>query len=115
MQSRRDEAEAAAKIRLGEAEMAANLLLEVAAEEARKLIREGAKRAMGKIGIIKPFAINPPIKAEITYTDPTFADNLEHLPFIERIDGRTVTYTAPNFIDAFEIFNMLQFYGGNVR
>jgi D-amino peptidase len=84
-------------------------------QEARKLIKEGAKRAMGKIGTIKPFVINPPIEAEITFTDPTFADNLEPLPFIERIDGRTVTYTAPNFIDAFEIFNMLQFYGGNIK
>jgi len=84
-------------------------------QEARKLIREGAKKAMGRIGTIKPYVINPPIKAEVVFIDPTCADNLEHLPFIERVDGRTVTFTASNFVDAFEIFNMVQFYGGNVK
>jgi len=84
-------------------------------QEARKLIREGAKRAMSRISTIKPFVIKPPIKAEVVFIDPTYADNLEHLPFIERVDGRTITFTTSNFIDAFEIFNMAQFYGGSVR
>jgi D-amino peptidase len=84
-------------------------------QEARKLIKEGAKRAMGRIGTIKPFVIKPPIKAEVVFIDPTYADNLEPLPFIERVDGRTITFTASNFIDAFEIFNMAQFYGGSVK
>jgi D-amino peptidase len=84
-------------------------------QEARKLIREGAKRAMGRIGTIKPFVFDPPIRAEVVFIDPTYADNLEHLPFIERLDGRTITFKAPGFIYAFEIFNMVQFYGGSVK
>ena len=83
--------------------------------EARKLIKEGAKRAMSLIGTAKPFVIKPPICTEIVFIDPSRADNLEYLPFIERVDGRTVTYTTDDFIEAFELFYMLQSYGGSVK
>jgi len=82
---------------------------------ARDLIREGAKRSIKKIGSVKPFTIKPPVKAEVVFIDPTCADNLEHLPFIERLDGRTVAFTTDDFISAFELFDMVQFYGGNIR
>lgn len=84
-------------------------------EAARKLIREGARRAMGLIGTAKPFVIEPPVRAEVVFIDPSCADNLEHLPFIERIDGRTIAFTTGDFAEAFELFNMVQFYGGNVK
>ena len=83
--------------------------------EARKLIKEGAKRAMSLIGTSKPFVIEPPIRTEIVFIDPTCVDNLEYLPFIERIDGRTITYTTGDFIEAFELYYMLQSYGGSVK
>lgn len=83
--------------------------------EARKLIKEGAKRAMSLIGTAKPFVIEPPIHTELTFIDPTCADNLALLPFIKRVDGRTVTYTADDFIGAFELYYMLQSYGGSVK
>jgi D-amino peptidase len=84
-------------------------------EEARRLIREGAKRAIGKIGSIKPLVFKPPIHVEVTFIDPTYADNLEYLHFIERLDGCNISFTADDFIKAFEMFNMVQFYGGRVR
>jgi D-amino peptidase len=83
--------------------------------EARKLIKEGAKRAMGLIRTAKPFVIEPSIRTEIIFIDPTCADNLEYLPFINRIDGRTVTYTTDDFIEAFELYYMLQSYAGSVK
>ncbi len=83
--------------------------------EARRLIKEGAKRAMGKVGLVKPFVIKPPVRAEVVFIDPSYADNLEHLPFIERLDGRTISFTAGDFISAFELFDMVQFYGGSIR
>jgi D-amino peptidase len=83
--------------------------------EARKLIKEGAKKAMNLVGTAKPFVIEPPICTEIVFIDPTCADNLEYLPFIERLDGRTVTYTTDDFIEAFELYYMLQSYSGSVK
>jgi len=84
-------------------------------EEARKLIREGAKRSMRLIGEAKPLVIEPPVCTRVVFADPTYVDNLEHLPFIERIDGRTVTFVTEDFVAAFELFNMVQFYGGSVK
>jgi len=84
-------------------------------EEARKLIKEGAKKAMSLVGTAKPFVIDPPIRTEIVFVDPTCADNLEYLPFVERVDGRTIAFTTADFIEAFELFNMAQFYGGSVK
>ena len=83
--------------------------------EARKLIKEGAKRAMSLVGAAKPFVIEPPICTQIVFANPSHADNLEYLPFVERIDGRTVEFTTGDFIEAFELFNMMQFYGGSVK
>ena len=84
-------------------------------EEARKLIMEGAERAMSLIGTAKPFVIEPPVRTEVVFIDPGLADNLEHLPFIERIDGCTVPFTTDDFLEAFELFNMAQFYAGSVK
>ncbi|MFC1715955.1 M55 family metallopeptidase [Candidatus Poribacteria bacterium] len=84
-------------------------------EEARELIRKGAKQAMGLIGTAKPFVIEPPIRTQIVFTNPSYADNLEYLPFIERIDGCTVAFTTEDFVEAFELFNMVQFYSGSVK
>ena len=84
-------------------------------EEARRLIREGAKRAMSLIGSVKPFVIKPPVRTEVVFVDPSCADNLEYLPFIERIDGRAIAFTTDDFTEAFELFNMMQFYGGSVK
>ena len=41
--------------------------------------------------------------------------DMEYLPFIERVDGRTVTYTTGDFIEAFELYYMLRSYGGSVK
>lgn len=37
------------------------------------------------------------------------------MPFIERVDGRTITYTTDDFIKAFELYYMLQAYAGSVK
>lgn len=83
--------------------------------KARELIKEGAKRAMSLIGRVKPFVVEPPVYTEVVFVNPSHADNLEHLPSIERIDGRTVAFKTDDFIEAFELFNMVQFYGGSIK
>jgi len=70
---------------------------------------------MSLIGTAEPFVIEPPIRTEIVFIDPTCADNLEYLPFVERVDGRTIAYTTDDLIGAFELYYMLQSYGGSVK
>jgi len=87
----------------------------VPVEEVHRLIREGAKRALGKVGVVSPFIIKSPVRGEITFTDPSCADAISHVPFVERLDGRTVAFTAADFVQAFELFNALHFLASLFR
>lgn len=85
---------------------------------SRKLIREAAERAVNALTkgwVAKPFVISPPVRTEITFTDPSYADGVANLPFVERVDGRTIAFTSDDFIKAFESFNAIQFLAGVVR
>ncbi|MBO3803392.1 MAG: M55 family metallopeptidase [Candidatus Brockarchaeota archaeon] len=87
-------------------------------QSARKLVREGAKRAVKAAAggsPPKPFKIIPPVRAEITFTDPSYADGVSNIPSVERIDGRRIAFAAPDMIEAFELFNAIQFLAGVVR
>lgn len=83
----------------------------VPAAEARRLIRDGAKRALERPEFISPFTFKHPVRCEILFTDPSYADALGNMPLAERLDGRTVAFTAEDFVQAFEIFNGLHRLG----
>lgn len=85
---------------------------------ARRLIREGAKRVIASLSANsnqKPFKIKSPVRTEITFTDPSYADCVSNMPFVERIDGRKIAFKAPDMIQSFELFNSIQFLAGVVR
>jgi len=79
--------------------------------KAQNLIRAGAKDAVEKIGEIKPFKIKLPVKADLTFTDPSYADIAENLSFVKRADGRTISFEAKNFLEAFGLFNAIIYLG----
>ena len=39
--------------------------------------------------------------------DPSYADTVEHVDFVTRVDGRTIRFEAEDFLNAFERFNGL--------
>jgi D-aminopeptidase len=45
------------------------------------------------------------------FTGPGYADTIEQLDFVTRVDGRTVTIQADSYLQAFERFNALHFLG----
>ncbi|HIE28869.1 TPA: peptidase M55 [Candidatus Poribacteria bacterium] len=82
---------------------------------AYEMIQQGAERALKKVESVPPFVIKPPIHVEVTFTDPSYADTICFLPFVERIDGRTVAYDAPNLLYAMKIFDGFRFLSTAVR
>lgn len=82
---------------------------------AREMIREGAARALARREEIQPFVIEPPVRCEVVFTDPSYPDTLTYLPFVERVDGRTIAFEAETMPEAFELFNALHFLAGKVR
>jgi len=85
---------------------------------ARKLIHDAAEKAIrASVGgsALKPFTVKPPVRTDVTFTDPSYADGVANMPFIQRLDGRTITFTSTDVIHAFELFNAIQFLAGVVR
>jgi D-amino peptidase len=83
--------------------------------QARSLIEGAASRAVRRVAELKPFVFEGPVTAEVTFTDPGYADALEHLDFVQRVDGRTIRIQAPDYVQAFERFSALHFLAPVVR
>ena len=84
-------------------------------EEARDRIRAGALAACRRADAFEPFVLDTPVEAEVTFIDPSYADCVEHLPFVTRRDGRQILLEAEDFQSAFELVNAIQFLAGTVR
>lgn len=62
----------------------------LAPERARQLIREGAERAMGLVGKVAPFTVEPPYVFEARYFREEWAGRAAAQPGIERVDAFTI-------------------------
>ena len=80
---------------------------------ARELITAGAQQALSRASSIEPFLVEEPVTVELTFCDPRHADSVAYLPFLERRDGRTVVFEAPDIVQAFLYFDALQFLAGH--
>ena len=83
--------------------------------QARAEIEAAAECAVRRVATLRPFIFKGPVTAEVVFTDPSCADTLEHLDFVERVDGRTIRLSARNYLQAFERFNALHFLAPAVR
>ena len=82
---------------------------------AREMIGEAAAKAVKRASDFKPFVFHGPVTVEVIFVYPSYADTLEHLDFVKRVDGRTIRLEAENFFKAFELFNALHFLAPVVR
>jgi len=82
---------------------------------ARQMIEEAAAEAVKRVSDFKPFGFNGPVTVEVVFVYPSYADTLEHLDFVTRIDGRRIRLEAEDFLQAFERFNALHFLAPVVR
>jgi D-amino peptidase len=69
--------------------------------KARKLIKAGVISALKNRESIEPFVFTPPINVSIRYATSLMADAVEFLPFVERIDGRTISFISDDYLKAF--------------
>lgn len=76
-------------------------------EEARRLLREGAKEAILKRAAVKPFKLTPPYKFEVEFANSGQADLAELIPQAKRTDARTVTFTSNDYLEGFKLMRAL--------
>jgi len=76
--------------------------------EARRMIESGVKDALAKLGQAKPFKMASPYTFELGYHVSAQADMASMLlPGIKRTDGRTVAFTADDYIEGFRTLRAL--------
>jgi len=75
--------------------------------KARALIRKGAKEALHKAGEIEPFVLRKPITMDVEFERPLMAQYASRMPSVKRKDIKSVTYKAPDVIDAFHVFEVM--------
>jgi D-amino peptidase len=73
----------------------------LAAPAARELVREAARRAMAKIGKVKPVKVEGPVTIEIEYTTRnSLRPGAEAYYGGEQVDDRTIRYKGKDFFEA---------------
>ena len=82
---------------------------------ARAMIEEAATEVVGHAAGFQSFVIEGPVTVQVVFIDPSYADGLEPLDFVTRLDGRTIRMEASDFLQAFERFNALHFLAPVVR
>ena len=79
------------------------------------MIEEATAEAVRRASDFEPFVFEGRVTAQVMFIDPSYADTLEHLDFVTRVDGRTIRVEGEDFLKAFERFNALHFLAGSVR
>jgi D-amino peptidase len=75
--------------------------------EARRRLHDGAREALLKRAAIKPFVLGPPFHFELAFLNSAQAEMASQLPAVTRVDGRTVSFTAQDFLEGFKLLRAL--------
>jgi len=71
--------------------------------KARRMIKEGAKRALARLDEIEPYTVKPPVELRIEYTTgyKAAAERLALKPGVEMVDPRTVVIRGNSLLEVF--------------
>jgi len=78
-------------------------------EESRGMIREGVKRGLERRLQLKPYKVAHPVKLEVIFKQPVYAEIVSYLRNVERSGKNSISYTATDMIDASRFFSAIGF------
>lgn len=78
-------------------------------EVARERIAAGVKAGLARRGSIAPVRIQAPITLEVELSMASYADRVLFVPGMERVDGATVRYRAPDAVAAYRMSRLISF------
>jgi D-amino peptidase len=76
-------------------------------EECRRLIREGAKRAIERLASFRPTRPGRPTTVDITYKNPDLADIASVIPTVERTSRYSVRFQSEEYLKAYQLIRVL--------
>ena len=79
-------------------------------EASRDRIREGAKRAIGRISEWKPYRVPSPVTLDVRFKNYRPAEVLSYLPTVERTDAHSVRYRGKDILEVVRFLEFLLTY-----
>jgi len=76
-------------------------------DDARRLLKEGAKKALLKRASIKPFIIRPPCRFELEFHTSGQAEVAWIIPGVTRADARTAAFSNNDYLEGFRLLRAL--------
>ena len=77
--------------------------ISLSADSARRLIHDGAKAAMAKLGRIKPYRLDGPVTIQMEYTSRhALGQDAGSRPGAEVLDARTIRFRGKDFLEAWK-------------
>ncbi|NJE47787.1 peptide transporter [Thermococcus sp. GR7] len=80
-------------------------------------LQEGIARAVERLknGEAKPLKTEEPVNVRVRFLRSDMADTAELLPFIKRLDGKTVEFEAKTVEEAYKVFELLTLAAAGVN
>ena len=80
--------------------LARNSAITMPLEKTRKLIRAGAREALGKAPETKPLAFDKPLRVELDLAYPEEAKSIALMPTVEQTEDLSIAFTAKDALEA---------------
>ncbi|HPQ42124.1 MAG TPA: M55 family metallopeptidase, partial [bacterium] len=77
-------------------------------EEARQMIRDGARNSLQRLPDIAPFQPESPFEMTVRYRYEHSAFKASFYPGVDRLDNVTVRFCSENLMDCFRFFYFCQ-------
>jgi D-amino peptidase len=74
---------------------------------SQERIRQGAERALERLPEMKPWVVETPVRFEVDFMHPIQADVGADIPGVERVEGRTLTYTGADMLQVTRIWRLI--------
>ena len=75
--------------------------------KAYDLIRDGVREALARRESIKPYKVSGDVTIEMEFYRADYVDQLDLIPGVKRLDGRTVAYTGDDFAVVYMLMRAL--------
>lgn len=76
----------------------------------RDKLTAATRRALGQLASAKPLTIGAPVRVRLRLSDHTLTQIMEAIPGVKRVDGYTVSFTAPSMREAYPLIRLLYRY-----
>lgn len=77
--------------------------------EIRESLSEGARETLKRLenGELRPLKTETPVDVKLRFLNSAYAETAGLLPFVERLDGKTVRFKAETLEEAYKVFEVI--------